>query len=129
MTSLNPSLRLALIKKTKSQKNILQKGFTLVELLIVVVILGTLAGIALPTYLAQSTKAKINGAESQVKAAASACVAAIVSDTAANFSAPTGVTMSSCAENGTFTSSITGLTKQAIATITNDQVSITQKAE
>ena len=129
MSSLNPSLRLALIKKTKSQKNILQKGFTLVELLIVVVILGTLAGIALPTYLAQSTKAKINGAESQVKAAASACVAAIVSDTASDFSAPAGVTMSSCAANGTFTSNITGLTRQAVATITNDQVSITQTAQ
>ena len=38
MTSLNPSLRLALLQKAKGKKNIFQKGFTLVELMVVIVI-------------------------------------------------------------------------------------------
>jgi len=51
MTSLNPSLRLALINKAKRQKNLLQKGFTLVELMVVVAIIGVLAGVTVPGFL------------------------------------------------------------------------------
>ena len=43
MTSLNPSLRLALLQKAKGKKNIFQKGFTLVELMTVIVIVGVLS--------------------------------------------------------------------------------------
>ena len=42
MTSLNPSLRLALLQKAKGKKNIFQKGFTLVELMVIVIV-GILA--------------------------------------------------------------------------------------
>ena len=73
MTSLNPSLRLALISKAKAQRNILQKGFTLVELLIVVVILGVLSSVALPSFLSQRDKANINAANAQGKQLMTAC--------------------------------------------------------
>ena len=68
MTSLNPSLRLALINKAKSRKNLLQKGFTLVELMIVIVIVGVLSGVALPNFINQQNKAKAACADTQVSA-------------------------------------------------------------
>jgi type IV pilus assembly protein PilA len=58
MTSLNPSLRLALCQKAKGRKNIFQKGFTLVELMVVVAIVGILSAVALPSFLDQTAKAK-----------------------------------------------------------------------
>jgi len=66
MTSLNPSLRLALINKAKSKKNILQKGFTLVELMTVIVIVGILSAVALPNFLNQGKKAAATEARQQV---------------------------------------------------------------
>jgi prepilin-type N-terminal cleavage/methylation domain-containing protein len=43
------------------------RGFTLVELLIVIAILGALAGIAVPLFLGQRTKAVITEAESNLQ--------------------------------------------------------------
>ena len=61
-------------KKAKAG-NALEKGFTLVELLIVVVILGVLSGIALPAFLNQQKLAKANAANTEVMQAARSCAA------------------------------------------------------
>ena len=62
-STLKPQLRHALLRnlnaKQSGKKNLLQKGFTLVELMIVIVIVGILSAIALPNFLSQSSKAKI----------------------------------------------------------------------
>ncbi len=64
MTTLNNRLQLALLNRKKG-RNILEKGFTLVELMIVIVIVGILSAVALPNFLNQTQKAK--GTEATTK--------------------------------------------------------------
>ena len=52
----------------KEDFHIRQSGFTLVEVLVVVVIVGTLTAIALPNFISQSSKAKATEAQSQASA-------------------------------------------------------------
>ena len=65
MTTLNNRLKLALLNRHNS-KNLLEKGFTLVELMIVIVIVGILSAVALPNFLSQTEKAKATEAKSQI---------------------------------------------------------------
>jgi type IV pilus assembly protein PilA len=60
MNSLNSKLQLAMLNRKKG-RNLLEKGFTLVELMIVIVIVGILSAVALPNFLSQTDKAR--GAE------------------------------------------------------------------
>ena len=123
MTTLNSRLQLALIKNKKS-KNVLQKGFTLVELLIVVVILGVLSSVALPAFLNQTDKAKLSAANASVTAAAKACEVFLVGkETGDEYVPPAGVavtdgtTVDTCAYGSTFTSTVDGLSPQRVATL------------
>ena len=71
MTTLNSRLQLALLNRKKG-RNLIEKGFTLVELMIVIVIVGILSSIALPPFLNQRTKAIATEATTQVGAISSA---------------------------------------------------------
>jgi type IV pilus assembly protein PilA len=57
MTTLKSRLQLSLLSRKKG-RNLLEKGFTLVELMIVIVIVGILSAVALPNFLGQTAKAK-----------------------------------------------------------------------
>jgi type IV pilus assembly protein PilA len=65
MTTLNSRLQLALLNRKKG-RNLLEKGFTLVELMVVIVIVGILSSVALPQFLNQGTKAKGSEARSDI---------------------------------------------------------------
>ena len=66
----------ALLKKLKTdqkEENILQKGFTLVEPMVVIVIVGILSAVALPQLNAAQDRAKDSVARQEAISAAKEC--------------------------------------------------------
>ena len=67
-TRLRQQLLSTLLKRQQQRKASSQKGFTLVELMIVIVIVGILAAVALPNFLNQTDKAKATEAKENISA-------------------------------------------------------------
>lgn len=59
------SLKYLILKTLKSSPN---KGFTLVELLVVIIIIGILSAISIPSFISQSSKARATEAKSNLAA-------------------------------------------------------------
>ena len=77
---MNSFTKRALLNRIANRKNRKQNGFTLVEPLIVVVILGILSGVALPNFLAQRNRAVVGAANASSSALVTACEIAITND-------------------------------------------------
>ncbi|MBK9114870.1 MAG: pilin [Betaproteobacteria bacterium] len=81
----------------------IQQGFTLIELMIVVAIIGILAAIALPAYQDYTVRARV----SEGITAAGACKTAVAEYVASNGSMPLDLTASGC--QSATTKYVTGL--------------------
>ena len=85
------------MKQAGIETGVAQTGFTLIELMIVVAIIGILAAIALPAYQDYTIRARV----SEGIAAAAGCKAAVAEYTASNGTLPSDLTASGCQPTST----------------------------
>jgi len=97
------------VTRAQAKKNKKQNGFTLIELMVVVAIVGVLSAVGLPQLLAANDKAKDAAAEAEVVNAAKTCSIDILTGASGYVAADFPLVSGTCAASndlvGTSTSS------------------------